>query len=311
MLNRWSEVYKPMQFPWAEELRQQHEKVHWVPEEADLTQDIEQWKTTLTDEEKEFIKAILSIFTQSDVAVGRFYVDHLIPRIKNNEVRNLLMSFAARECIHQEGYALLNESLGLGDDFWADFMSHPETVSKWEYMTRDQNSNLGLALAKQVMLEGISLFGSFVMLKNFERHGKILGTCKINEWSLRDETIHVEGNAKIFREWCRENPMEVNGPFKLEIYDMVRSVVNLETDFVDMVFQDFDVEELDKEDVKEYIRFIADRRLVQLGLKENYEVETNPLPWMDELTGGSSMQNFFEGKVADYEVGGLTGKYVY
>jgi ribonucleotide reductase beta subunit family protein with ferritin-like domain len=313
MLNKWSEVYKPFTYNWAEDIRKQHEDIHWIPEEADLTQDVEQWKTTLDNTKKQFIKAILSMFTQSDVAVGRFYVDYLLPRIKNNEIRNMLMSFAAREAIHQEGYALLNDTLGLGDAFWSDFMSHPETLDKWEYIKREQNKdNLGLALAQQTFMEGISLFGSFVMLKNFERHGELLGTCKINEWSLKDETLHVEGNAHLFREWTKENPLEVNGPFKLAIYEMVREIVKLEDDFIDMVFSDFDIEDLDKEDVKLYVKYIANRRLVQLGLKENWEgIDTNPLPWMDMLSNGSSLQNFFEGRVTDYSVSGLSGVFKY
>ena len=313
MLNKWSEEYKPFTYGWAEDLRKQHENIHWIPEEADLTQDLEQWKTTLSHEDKQFTKAILSMFTQADVAVGRFYVDYLLPRIKNNEIRNMLMSFAAREAIHQEGYALLNDSLGLGDEFWSDFMKHPETLDKWEYIKIEKNKdNLGLSLAQQTFMEGISLFGSFVMLKNFERHGKLLGMCKINEWSLKDETIHVEGNAKLFKTWTIENPNEVNGPFKLEIYSMVRDIVKLEEDFIDMAFADYTIEDLDKEDVKLYIKYIANRRLIQLGLKENWEgIDTNPLPWMDVLSNGSSLQNFFEGRVTDYSVSGLSGVFTY
>lgn len=312
MINKFNPVYKPFVYSWAEDIRKRHEKVHWVPEEADLTADAEQWRHTLTDDERGLTKNLLSMFTQSDEGVGKFYLDYLLPRVANNEIRNMLVSFASREAIHQEGYALLNDTLGLGDEFWNDFMTHPETLAKWEYLIEEQHyDNLGIMLAKQVAFEGVSLFASFTMLKNFERFGKLLGTCKINEWSLRDETIHVEGNSKLFRQWCIENPHEVNDNFKKTIYDVFRKVTQLELDFIDMAFGSYTIQGLDKEEVKLYIKYIADRRLLQLGLKENYMIEHNPLPWMDELTGGSSVQNFFEGRVADYSVAGFSGVYLY
>jgi ribonucleoside-diphosphate reductase beta chain len=149
------------------------------------------------------------------------------------------------------------------------------------------------------------------MLKNFERSGKYPGMCTINEWSLRDESLHVEGNAWLFRTWCKENPMEVNDTFKLHIYSMAREIVSLESAFIDFAFGTYTPPKLDKEDVKEYIKYIADRRLIQLGLKPNFEVAENPLPWMDEITNGSSLANFFEKRVTDYSVAGMSGEFTY
>jgi ribonucleoside-diphosphate reductase beta chain len=102
-----------------------------------------------------------------------------------------------------------------------------------------------------------------------------------------------------------------NDEFKKEIYKMVRTIVNIEHSFIDFAFKGFSPEGLDKRDVKTYIEYIADRRLIQLGLKENYGIEENPLTWFDELTNGSSLQNFFEGRSADYDVAGLTGEWRY
>jgi len=309
MLQELSKTYKPLRYPQAEEYRLQSEDIHWVVKEVEMSKDLEDFKSASL-EEKEFIKNILSIFTQSDFNVAANYLP-LINKIKNNEVRGMLTSFMAREFIHQEGYAHLNESLGFPDSYYTDFLKHQETLEKDSYMATTTFESFGLKLAKGILLEGISLFGSFVLLKNFERVGKYLGTCTINEWSLRDESLHVEGNAWLFRTWCQENPKEVNDSFKKHIYTMCREIVELEKQFVDFAYGDYQPPKLDKEDVKSYIEFIADRRLLQLGLKPNFDRSTNPLPWMDELNNGSSHANFFEKRVTDYAVAGMEGEFTY
>jgi glutaredoxin 3 len=310
MLDNYSKTYKPLNYSWAEEYRKKSENMHWIAEEADLTKDLEDYKKA-SKEEKEYIKNILSIFTQSDFNVAKGYLP-LINTIKNNEVRGMLTSFMAREFIHQEGYAHLNESLGFPDNYYTDFLKHKETLEKDAYMSDSIfKDNFGLSLAKGILLEGISLFGSFIMLKNFEREGKYLGMCQINDWSLKDETVHVEGNAMLFRTWCSENKGEVNDAFKRHIYSTAREIVELEKAFIDFAFGSYTPYKLDKDEVKRYIEFIADRRLVQLGLKANFGITTNPLPFMDEVTNGSSLQNFFEGRVTEYSVVGMTGEWRY
>jgi ribonucleotide reductase beta subunit family protein with ferritin-like domain len=310
MITEISKTYKPLKYPQAEEYRKESENVHWIVDEVEMTKDVEDYKNA-DKQEQSFIKNILSIFTQSDFNVASGYLP-LINKVKNNEIRGMLTSFMAREFIHQEGYAHLNESLGFPDNYYTDFLEHRETAEKNSYMQDSIFSeNFGLSLAKGILLEGISLFGSFVMLKNFERTGKYPGMCSINEWSLRDETLHVEGNAWLFRVWCKENPSEINDTFKRHIYSTAREIVELEKNFIDFAFKDYSPVNLDKELVKTYIEYIADRRLVQLGLKANYGVKENPLPWFDEVTNGSSFANFFEKRVTDYSVVGMKGNWVY
>ena len=309
MLNELSTTYKPLQYPQAEEYRLQSENIHWIVSEVEMTKDVEDYKKA-SKEEQEFIKNILSIFTQSDFNVATGYLP-LINEIKNNEVRGMLTSFMAREFIHQEGYAHLNESLGFSDNYYSDFLLHRETSEKNIFMQGTPIGNFGIKLAKGILLEGISLFGSFIMLKNFERVGKYPGMCTINEWSLRDETLHIEGNAWLFRTWCNENSNLINDEFKASIYSLARKIVRLEKSFIDFAFGSYQPTGLNKEDVKRYIEFIADRRLIQLGLKGNFKVKENPLPWFDEITNGSSFANFFEKRVTDYSVSGMTGKFTY
>ena len=101
-----SKTYKPFQYPWAVELAKKHEEIHWIEDEAELSEDVQDWRTKLTADEKEFITQVLRLFTQSDVQVGENYFEFLIPKFKNNEIRNMLSSFAAREAVHQTAYAL-------------------------------------------------------------------------------------------------------------------------------------------------------------------------------------------------------------
>ena len=114
-LLEFSKTYKPFIYPWAVELTKKHEEIHWIEDEAELSEDVQDWRTKLNEDEKLFITQVLRLFTQSDVQVGENYHELLIPKFKNNEVRNMLSSFANREGVHQRAYALLNDTLGLPD----------------------------------------------------------------------------------------------------------------------------------------------------------------------------------------------------
>jgi len=312
-LMEFSETYKPFHYPWAVEITTRHEKVHWIEDELDLSEDVADWKSgKMSAIEKEYVTNILRLFTQSDVAVGQNYFDQFIPKFKNNEVRNMLGSFATREGIHQRAYALLNETLGLSDAEYHAFLEYQEMTDKLDFMMdSDPNTvrGLGLSLAKSVFNEGVALFASFVMLLNFQRFGKMKGMGKVVEWSIRDESIHVEGVSKLFKAYCAEHPRIVDDAFKADIYEMARVAVKLEDKFVELAYKMGEIEGLDMSEVKTYIRYITDRRLLQLGLKTNFKVKENPLPWLEWVLNGADHTNFFENRVTEYEVAGLTGKW--
>lgn len=309
-LTEFSKTFKPFQYPWAMQIAEEHENLHWVEGEANLESDVKDWQSNLSPEEKNLVHQILRLFTQSDVQVGGNYCEHYIPYFRNNEIRNMLLSFAAREGIHQRAYALLNDTINLPESDYLIFLEYEEMADKMEYMAdMDMSSpfSVGLALAKTVFSEGVSLFGAFAILLNFQRYGKMKGMCEIVRWSVGDESVHVEGMAKLFRTFCNEHPEIVDDTFKRCIYDMARSVYLLEERFLDLAFELGDVEGLTKEDIKSYIRYLCDRRLTQLGLKPNFNEEECSIPWFDELMGGTTFANFFESRVTDYEVVGLSG----
>ena len=308
-----SETYKPFYYSWAVDLTVRHEKAHWIEDEVDLGEDVSDWKTNkVTPVEKDYITNILRLFTQSDVAVGQNYYDQFIPKFKNNEVRNMLGSFANREGVHQRAYALLNDTLGLPDSEYHAFLEYKEMANKIEYMQKSDNSThrgLALALAKSVFNEGVALFASFVMLLNFQRFGKMKGMGKVVEWSIRDESMHVEGNSNLFKSFCAEHPKLVDDSFKKEIYMMATEIVKLEDKFIDLAYSLGDIEGLSADDVKKYIRYITDRRLLQLGLKTTFKVKENPLSWLEWILNGADHTNFFENRVTEYEVAGLSGNW--
>lgn len=307
-LEKSSVAYKPFYYPWAVEFAKDHEDIHWTENEVDLKEDVKQWKAgDLTEEERNHITQTLRLFTTSDVEVGANYYNHFIPRFKNNEVRNMLGSFAAREAIHQRAYALINDTLGFDDSEFVAFKEYQEMMDKVEFMQDNDTSTISgtaLALAKSVFNEGVVLFASFAMLLHYQRYGKMKGMCTVVEWSQRDEELHVAGISKLFRTYCDEHPRIVNDNFKKKIYDMAREVVKLEDKFIDLAFE-MGIEGLEKEDVKKYIRFITDRRLVQIGLKPNFDIEENPLEWVTYIVNGKDHSNFFEKRVTEYQVDGM------
>ena len=270
-------TYKPFHYPWAMEYAEKHEKIHWGTWEAKLQEDVKQWKNGgLTDQERKHITSILRIFTQSDCAVAGNYCDQFIPVFKNNEIRNMLLSFANREGTHQRAYALLNDTLGLAEEEYSSFLSFTEMREKIEFMQETGIHNdhptlkaIGTSLAQAVCNEGMSLFSAFVMLLNYQRFGKMKGMCEIVEWSIKDESIHTEAMTKVFQTFCEENPRVVNNELKKQIYTNFTRAVQLEDALVDLIYENDENEicTLKGKDIKTYIRYLADRRLLQLGLK--------------------------------------------
>lgn len=306
-----SKSYVPV-YPKLVEITKRHEEAHWHEGEAKLQQDVEQWKTgVITEKEKYFVNSILRLFTQSDVAVGSDYYDNLIPAIRNNEARNMLGSFASREGVHQRAYALLNDTLGFGEGFYREFLEYGEMKDKLEFMLDVKNSTvaeLAQSIAKQVLVEGVCLFASFAMLLNFQRQGKLMGMGDVNQWSIRDESIHVEGLAVLFRILIEEHPKLVTNDFKRSVYATARECIKIEDEFIRLAFNKGGAEGITEEDTKQYIRSVADYRMTQLGFKKEYNVD-NPFEWIEWITSNTTIENFFEGNSTGYSKGSMVGTF--
>jgi len=153
------------------------------------------------------------------------------------------------------------------------------------------------------------LFSSFIMLLNFARHGKMKGMGQIVTWSIVDETMHTESMIKLFKTYIQENNEIWNDTLKAQIYTIATKMVELEDKFIDLAFEMGQMEDLTPEDVKQYIRYIADRRLISMGMKGIFKVKKNPLPWVEEMINAPIHGNFFENRVTDYAKGALSGNW--
>jgi ribonucleoside-diphosphate reductase beta chain len=155
----------------------------------------------------------------------------------------------------------------------------------------------------------MQLFSSFIMLLNFPRHGKMKGMGQIVTWSIVDETMHAEGMIKLFRTFIEENKDIWNDDLKGQIYTIAEKMVALEDRFIDLAFSLGTMQDLTADDVKQYIRYITDRRLISLGLKGIMKVKKNPLPWVEEMINAPTHTNFFENRATDYAKGATTGSW--
>ena len=260
---------------------------------------------------KNLISQILKFFTQGDVDIAQAYLDKYIPKFKSPEVRMMLSSFATSEANHAHSYSLLNDTIGLPDKEYKAFQEYKEMADKHEYLFASKGKGLE-GLAKEIACfsafgEGLQLFASFVMLLNFQRYGRMKGMCQIVTWSIRDETHHVDGMIKLFHQLIKENPNIWTEKFKASIYQTARDMVALEDRFIDLAFSMGGIRGLKAEEVKQYIRYIADRRLLQLSLKPNFGVKQNPLGWLDWVLNGVEHANFFENRATEYNKGTVTG----
>lgn len=307
MLREYSKTYLPV-YHWAVEITKEHEDAHWTEKDAKLQEDVEQWATgKITDSEKYFITQILRLFTESDVSVGKSYYDDIIPTFKNNEVRGMLGSFACREATHQRAYALLNDTLGFGESFYAEFLQYKEMADKHEFMEAKE-TNPAVRLVKQVLTEGVSLFASFAMLLNFDRFGKLKGMSDIVRWSILDESLHIKGNCAIFNELRNEEPELFTGIDDVA-KDVAQHLVRLEDAFIDKAFGIHNIKGITPEEVKQYIRYVTDYRLSQLKLQKLY-FTANSLEWMNWIVKDAHA-NFFEREVVSYSKNNLEGEWVY
>ena len=305
------QYFKPFTYPWAYDSWLKHEQSHWIHTEVPMIEDVKDWKKRLTKEEKVFLTNIFRFFTQGDIDVAGGYVKNYLPYFPQPEVRMMLCGFAAREALHIAAYSHLIETLGMPETTYNEFSQYEEMRAKHDFFTQlsgQDAKNIAQQIAAfSAFTEGMQLFSSFIMLLNFPRHGKMKGMGQIITWSIVDETMHAESMIKLFRTFIEENRDIWNDELKSQIYTIAEEMVKLEDRFIDLAFSMGAMEGLSSDDVKHYIRYIADRRLISLGLKGINKVKKNPLPWVEQMINAPIHTNFFENRATDYAKGALTG----
>lgn len=298
-------IYKPFRYPWAYEAWLIQQKIHWLAEETPLADDVQEWQNTLTGPERNLLTQIFRFFTTADIEVNNCYQKHYSRVFKPTEVLMMLAAFSNTESIHVQAYSHLLDTIGMPESEYQAFMQYKEMRDKFDFMqgfTVDSPFEIARTLAAfGAFTEGLQLFASFAILLNFPRFGKMRGMGQIITYSVRDESLHCQSIIKLYHTFLSENPELMNSAeLQQAIIDTCRTIVGHEDAFIDLAFEQGAVEGLTADEVKAYIRYIADRRLTELGLQPIYQIESNPLPWLDEMLNAIEFTNFFENRATEY-----------
>ncbi|WP_374299326.1 ribonucleotide-diphosphate reductase subunit beta [Ferrovibrio sp.] len=306
-------VYKPFQYPWAYEAWMTQQRVHWLPEEVPLADDVKDWQKKLSPGEKNLLTQIFRFFTQADVEVNNCYMKHYARVFKPTEVQMMLAAFSNMETVHIAAYSHLLDTIGMPEEEYSAFLRYKEMKDKYDYMQQfgvETKADIAKTLAVfGAFTEGLQLFASFAILLNFPRFNKMKGMGQIVSWSVRDESLHTNSIIKLFRTFLDENPEVWTEEFQRDLYVACSTIVDHEDAFIDLAFEIEGVQGLTAQEVKDYIRWTADRRLLQLGLQPMYRIEKNPLPWLDAILNGVEHTNFFENRATEYSKASTLGSW--
>lgn len=302
-------VYKPFEYEEVYNFWLQHQQAHWLHTEVSMTSDVHDFSHNLTSAERNVITNILKLFTQTEVLVNDYWSRKVSKWFPKPEIAMMASVFANAETIHEAAYAYLNDSLGLTD--YQAFIQEPAMKTKIDYLLEARDNSVS-SIAKSLAIfsaftEGISLFSSFAVLMSFSRRNLLKGIGQIVSWSVRDESQHSQAGCWLFRQVIKENPEIFTDELKAEIYEAARTIVKLEDAYIDKVFEMGEIESIKVDDLKEFIRYRANNKLGELGLKQNWKsLDTDKLKnmeWFDFLTAGVEHQDFFSSRVTGYSKG--------
>lgn len=302
-------TYAPFEYPAAYQYWEKQQQSHWLHLEVSLASDINDWKMNLSPGDKNVIGNILKGFTQSEVFIQEYWGSMVSKWFKKPEIQMMAATFSAFESIHAVSYAYLNQSLGL-EDFSA-FLHEPTAKAKIDRLILTKGKTKE-EIAKSLAIfsafnEGVNLFSSFAILLNFSRFNKMKGLGQIIAFSIKDESLHSEAGCWLFRTLVQEHPEIWTDELKKELYDAARLTIELEDAFIDKVFELGDIEGLSAKDMKNFIRHRCNTKLEDLGLKKNWKnidkESLQKMDWFDILSSGTSMQDFFAGRVDSYSKG--------
>ncbi len=304
-------VYKPFRYPWCYEAWLTQQQVHWLPEEVPLADDVKDWHKNLTESERHLLTQIFRFFTQSDIEVNNCYMRHYTRVFQPTEVQMMLAAFSNMETIHIAAYSHLLDTIGIPESEYSAFLDYKEMKDKYDYMQQfgiDTKIDIATTLAVfGGFTEGLQLFASFAILLNFPRLNKMKGMGQIITWSVRDETLHCNSIIKLYKTFLQENPdIDVEELHK-RLYTACSTIIEHEDAFIDLCFEMGAIEGMTPDDVKTYIRYIGDRRLEQLGMEPQYQIDKNPLPWLDAMLNAVEHANFFENRATEYSKAATQG----
>ena len=312
----------PFKYDWAWSKYLSACNNHWMPQEVNMTADIALWKSEdgLTDDERMVIERNLGFFSTADSLVANNLVLAVYKHITNPECRQYLLRQAFEEAIHTHAYQYCIESLGMDESrLFNMYREIPSVATKAQWAlpytqslgdinfktgTKENDQRLLRDLiAFYVVFEGIFFYVGFTQILSMGRRNKMTGVAEQFQYILRDESMHMNFGIDVINQIKLENPHLWNDDFKKDMVKLILEGVELETKYAyDTMPRG--ILGLNAPMFEEYLKYIANRRLTQIGLPEEFKNAQNPFPWMSEVLDLKKEKNFFETRVTEYQTGG-------
>src|SRR6056300_810348 len=312
----------PFKYDWAWQKYLDGSANHWMPQEINMTNDIVLWKSEdgLTEDERTIVKRNLGFFSTADSLVANNLVLALYRLITNPECRQYILRQSLEEAIHTHAYQYCIESLGMDEgEIFNMYREIPSVAKKaaWGLKYTQQISDptfqtgttetdkqlLRNLIAFYCVLEGIFFYCGFTQILSMGRRNKMTGTAEQFQYILRDESMHVNFGIDVINQIKIENPHLWDEEMKNEAAQMILEGTELEIQYARDTMPR-GVLGMNASMMEEYLQFIANRRLTQIGLDEEFKGATNPFPWMSEIMDLRKEKNFFETRVIEYQTGG-------
>ncbi|MFL2753340.1 MAG: ribonucleotide-diphosphate reductase subunit beta [Gammaproteobacteria bacterium] len=312
----------PFKYDWAWQKYLDGSANHWMPQEVNMTADIALWKNKdgLTEDERRIVMRNLGFFSTADSLVANNIVLTVYKQITNPECRQYLLRQALEEAIHTHAYQYVIESLGIDEgEIFNMYREVPSVARKAAWALpftnslSDENFKTGTLEADKTLLrnliafycvlEGIFFYCGFTQILSMGNRNKMTGTAEQFQYILRDESMHVNFGIDMINQIKLENPQLWDQAMQEEAAEMILQGTALEIEYAKDTMPT-GILGMNAEMMTEYLHFIANRRLTQIGLTEEFPNVTNPFPWMSEIMDLRKEKNFFETRVIEYQTGG-------
>ena len=301
-------AYKPFEYPkYYTEGWLKQAQAFWLHTEISMQSDIKDWREKLNEKEKNLVGNILLGFAQTECAVSDYWTQNVVSWFPKHEIQQMAMMFGSQETVHAVAYSYLNETLKLED--YEAFLHEPATAARFDNLVAvNDNGRVGIAKSLAVFsafAEGVSLYSAFAVLYSFQLRNLLKGIGQQMKWSVRDESLHSKMGCTLFRDMCEEDNQLLN-LCREDVIKAAETMVKLESDYINKMFEMGDVEGISANDLKHFIKKRTNEKLVELGYVDlgNYfaynENAASNLDWFYHLTGGVTHTDFFATRPTDY-----------
>ena len=301
--------YKPFEYPeYYTEGWLKQAQAFWLHTEISMSGDVKDWNEKLTTSEKNLVGNILLGFAQTECAVSDYWTQKVVSWFPKHEIQQMAMMFGSQETIHAVAYSYLNETLGLND--FKGFLHDSATADRINnLMVVDSNSRVDMARSLAIFsafAEGVSLYSAFAVLYSFQLRDLLKGIGQQMKWSVRDESLHSRMGCKLFNHMCSEDP-KLRSAVMVDVIQAAETMIELEHKYIDKMFEMGDLENLEAEDLKNFIIKRTNEKLHELNYDYGFDYDADSarkLDWFYHLTGGHTHTDFFAIRPTDYSKAG-------